>query len=183
MIPGPTDVLVVVDVQNGFVSPASQHVIPVIADLIRIWQDADAPVLMTRYINHPDSPYVHYLRWEKMQTSPEIDIVDELQEFTTRAHVLDKTVYTTFTEQGRALFDEQGWNTTYIVGLDTESCVAQTAVGAFETGRRPVVITDGCASHAGEEAHRAGLLVMGRNVGRSQLVTSTDLGLAASVAG
>lgn len=181
MIPGPTDVLVVVDMQNGFISPASQHVIPVVANLVRIWQDADAPVLMTRYINHPDSPYVHYLRWEKMQASPEIDIVDELQEFVGRTHLLDKTVYTTFTDQGRDLFDQQGWNTTYIVGLDTESCVAQTAVGAFETGRRPVVITDGCASHAGDEAHQAGMFVMSRNIGSSQLVTSADLSLATTV--
>ena len=181
MIPGPTDVLVVVDVQNGFVTSKSQHIIPVVVDLVRRWQTAGAPVLMTRYINHPDSPYIDYLGWSKMQSSPEIDIVNELQEYASLAHVMDKRVYTTFTAEGRALFDQQGWNTTYIVGLDTESCVAQTAVGAFETGRRPVVIIDGCASHAGNEAHQAGLFVMSRNIGKSQLVTSADLGLATPV--
>jgi len=179
MRPGPTDVLVVVDVQNGFVSPASAHVIPVVATLVEQWQMAGAPVLMTRYLNYDGSPYTELLGWREMQSSPETDIVSELQPYVPKAHMLDKRIYTAFTPEGMALFDREGWETAYIVGLDTESCVAQTAVGAFEHHRRPVVVLDGCASHAGSEAHDAGVFVMRRNIGSAQMATSSELGLEA----
>lgn len=179
MRPGPTDVLVVVDVQNGFVSPESAHVIPVVTSLVEQWQMAGAPVLMTRYLNYEGSPYTKFLGWSEMQSSPATDIVSELQPYIPKAHILDKRIYTAFTPEGAALFDNEGWETVYIVGLDTESCVSQTAVGAFEHHRRPVVVLDGCASHAGPEAHNAGVFVLGRNIGSAQMVTSSELGLEA----
>ncbi|MEU0237597.1 isochorismatase family cysteine hydrolase [Nocardiopsis sp. NPDC006198] len=181
MRPATSEVLVVVDMQNGFISPGSAHVVPTVVHLVRHWQAAGAPVLMTRYLNYEGSPYTRWMGWSKMQAPPETDIVPELQPYVSGSHVLDKRVYTTFTAEGVELFDRHGWTTAYIVGLDTESCVAQTAVGAFERSIRPVVITDGCASHAGDQAHQAGLFVMGRNIGRAQLATSAELGLEATV--
>ncbi|MFI6579359.1 cysteine hydrolase [Nocardiopsis sp. NPDC050513] len=182
MRPGFSDVLVVVDAQNGFVSSASAHVIPVVVNLVRQWHSVGAPVLMTRYINYEGSPYTRLLQWSKMQSVPEIDIVPELQPYVADSHVLDKRIYTTFTAEGKSLFAKHGWRTAYIVGLDTESCVAQTAVGAFENNIRPVVIEDGCASHAGAQAHDAGMFVMRRNIGSAQMTTSTELGLNAPMA-
>lgn len=182
MRPGPNDVLVVVDAQNGFVSPASAHVIPVLVNLVAQWQSAGAPVLMTRYINYEGSPYTQFLQWSKMQASPEIDIVPELQPYVNHSHILDKRVYTTFTTEGKDLFTQHAWQTAYIVGLDTESCVAQTAVGAFENNIRPIVIVDGCASHAGTQAHDAGMFVMRRNIGSAQMTTSSELGFKVPMA-
>lgn len=182
MRPGLSDVLVVVDVQNGFVSPASAHVIPVVVNLVDQWQSAGAPVLMTRYINYEGSPYTRLLQWSKMQDSPEIDIVPELQPYVARSHILDKRIYTTFTAEGKDLFTRHSWKTAYIVGLDTESCVAQTAVGAFENNVHPIVIVDGCASHAGAQAHDAGMFVMRRNIGASQMTTSAELGFKVPMA-
>ncbi|KOX11849.1 cysteine hydrolase family protein [Nocardiopsis sp. NRRL B-16309] len=182
MRPAPTDVLVAIDMQNGFVSAESEHVVPVVVSLVEQWQAAGGAVVMTRYLNHPNSPYVEFMGWFKMQASPEIDIVAELQPYVAGSHVLDKTVYTAFTPDGVELFDRRGWKNVYIVGLDTESCVAQTAVGAFERHLRPVVITDGCASHAGQQAHDAGVFVMRRNLGSAQLTTSAELGLQVPLA-
>jgi nicotinamidase-related amidase len=62
-----------------------------------------------------------------------------------------------------------------VIGLDTESCVLKTAVDAFEAGIVPYVVTDLTYSHAGEEAHSAGLLVTGRFIGRRQLVRAADV--------
>ena len=68
-----------------------------------------------------------------------------------------------------------GWTDLYITGMDTESCVLATALHAFELGFTPWVVKDACASHAGEPVHEAGILVMGRFLGRGQLVTTADL--------
>jgi len=50
-------VLVVVDVQNGFITEHSQHVVPVITNLVRRWQAARGDVIFTRYRNYPSSPF------------------------------------------------------------------------------------------------------------------------------
>jgi nicotinamidase-related amidase len=47
--------LVVVDVQNGFVTDNSRHVVPVIAYVVDRWTAAGRPVIFTRYLNHPES--------------------------------------------------------------------------------------------------------------------------------
>ena len=62
-----------------------------------------------------------------------------------------------------------------ICGIATESCVCKTAADAFERNLTPWVVTDACASHAGQEAHDAGLLVTGRFVGHKQLITTAEL--------
>ncbi|MFJ2399895.1 hypothetical protein ACIOUE_01240 [Streptomyces xanthochromogenes] len=48
-----------IDVQNGFVNEHSRHVVPVIGRLIEQWEAAGAPVLFSRYFNHPGSGEPH----------------------------------------------------------------------------------------------------------------------------
>lgn len=176
--PSAADVLVVIDMQNGFCAdPESAHVIPVVVDLVDRWSQAGGSVLFTRYWNYAGSPYTRLIGWHKMMARPETDIVQELDPYLDRpgVHILDKGVYTAFTDDGRKLFHEHGWTNPFVIGVDTESCVATTAVDAFELDLTPKVITDACASHAGPDVHRAGLLVMGRNLGGDQLITIADL--------
>ncbi|MFD7537875.1 hypothetical protein [Streptomyces sp. NPDC059819] len=48
-----------IDVQNGFVNEHSRHVVPVIGRLSEQWEAAGAPVLFSRYFNHPGSDEPH----------------------------------------------------------------------------------------------------------------------------
>jgi len=59
-------------------------------------------------------------------------------------------------------------------GIATDGCVLKTAVDLFEAGIRPVVLTDAVSSHAGDEVHQAGLLLISRFIGGEQLVTSEE---------
>jgi len=51
----------------------------------------------------------------------------------------------------------------------------KSAVDAFERDIEPVVITDACASHAGGAVHEAGLLLLGRFIGKDQLRLAAEL--------
>ena len=170
-----SSVLVVIDAQQGFVSDHSRHAVPVIARLVERWQQAGGAVVCTRYRNYPGSPYERIIGWTKMQGPPETDFVDELRPYLPAATVVDKTIYSLFTDQGAELVAQHGWTDLVICGLDTESCVLKTAVDAFERGLTPWVVTDASASHAGPVAHDAGLLVIGRFIGRHQLLTVEQL--------
>lgn len=167
--------LVVIDVQNGFVTVNSRQVVPVIADLVDRWTAAGRPVIFTRYLNHPDSLFHSLMQWRKLTDAPDTDIVDELKDAASRAIVIDKKGYTLFNEQGRTLVEEKGWTDLVFCGIDTESCVLKSAVDAFEAGIRPWVLTDASASHSDQAGHEAGLLVGRRFIGSAQFITVADL--------
>jgi nicotinamidase-related amidase len=170
-------VLVVVDVQNGFVRPESAHVVPVIRDLVERWQAADGSVIFTRYLNYPGSPFERLIRWSGCMTSPQTDIVDELRPYADKATaVIDKKGYGLFADEaGAALVADHGWRDIYVCGIATESCVLATALGAFEADLNPWVIEDASASHAGQHVHDAGILVTRRFIGEHQIIKVADL--------
>ncbi|MGC4784757.1 isochorismatase family protein [Micromonospora zamorensis] len=74
-----------------------------------------------------------------------------------------------------ALFKQRGWEEFYFCGVATESCVLKGAVDAFEHGFTPWLIADASASHAGIEAHEAGLLVARRFIGPGQVIPLADV--------
>ncbi|MGC5029302.1 cysteine hydrolase [Micromonospora gifhornensis] len=168
-------VLVVTDMQNGFVREQSAHIVPVIADLVRRWQAQEGDVLFTRYLNYPGSPFERFFGWRKLQTAPETDIISELQSYLRASAVLDKRIYSPFTSDGEELFRRKGWTEFYFCGIATESCVLKGAVDAFERGFTPWLIADASASHAGPEAHTAGLLVARRFIGPGQVITRKEI--------
>lgn len=169
-------VLVVVDVQNGFITKHSKPVIPIIVDLVHRWQAARGDVVFTRYLNYPGSPFERLLGWTKMANGPDIELVTELAPYVgPHTPVVDKYVYTLFTPEGTHLVDERGWTDLYVCGIDTDICVLKTVVDAFEHNLTPWILQDACASHAGPEAHIAGLFIAGRFIGANQIIQTTSL--------
>lgn len=177
-------VLVVIDMQNGFVSSKSALVVPSVVDLVDRWENVGGSTLFTRFVNRPGSPYERLIGWSRMQSEPETSIVEELAPAAGRATaVVEKPIYTLFTPAGAAIVERQEWTDLVLCGIATESCVLKTACDAFERGLTPWIVTDACASHAGSEAHEAGLLVARRFVGRRQLICSGDALALANTAG
>lgn len=142
----PKPVLVVVDVQNGFITEHSQPVVAIIIDLVHRWQAAGGDVVFSRYLNYPNSPFERLIGWTKMIEGPETDLVEE-----------------------------RDWTDLYVCGIDTDICVLKTAVDVFERDLTPWVIEDACASHAGPEAHHAGLFVARRFIGTNQIIRTADI--------
>lgn len=172
----PKPVLVVVDVQNGFITEHSQSVIPIIVDLVRRWQTVGGDVVFSRYLNYAGSPFERLIGWTKMTDAPETELVAELASYVgPHTPVVDKYIYTLFTPEGTQLVDEHGWTDLYVCGIDTDVCVLKTAVDAFERNLTPWILKDACASHAGPKAHTAGLFIAGRFIGANQIIHTTSL--------
>ncbi|WP_244178790.1 isochorismatase family protein [Streptomyces rubellomurinus] len=89
--------------------------------------------------------------------------------------VLDKTIYSLFTDEGADLVRRHGGTDLYICGIATESCVLKTAVDAFERDLTPWLLEDAVASHAGQAAHDAGILVASRFIGPGQIIKTADI--------
>lgn len=168
--------LIVIDMQNGFITDHSRPVIPKVVDLVERWEAKGLPVVFTRYFNYPGSPFERLIHWSRLQAPPETEIVPELAEHANRARaVIDKTIYSYFNEEGAALTVQERWTDLVFCGVATESCVLKSAADAFERDLTPWVVADASASHAGQHAHAAGLLVTRRFIGDKQVVTSDEV--------
>ncbi len=171
-----SSVLVVIDVQNGFLTEHSRPVVPIIVELVQRWQAASGDIVFTRYLNFPGSQYERLLGWTELRESPATDIVDELAPYAEKATaIVDKAIYTLFNEEGATLVKERAWTDLYICGIDTNSCVLKTAVDGFERDLTPWIVTDACASHSGSHTHDAGLLVAANFIGGAHLVTTAEV--------
>ncbi|CAM5292101.1 hydrolase [Streptomyces spiroverticillatus] len=167
-----TAALIVIDVQQGFINRHTEAVVPAIADLVARWSDAGAPVLFSRFVNAPGSPYERITGWSKLRTAEEQAFVQELRSFTSKAGAtIDKGQSSVFTAEAARLFSQSGWTDLVLCGIDTDSCVYDSAISAYHSGYRPWVVTDACASTGGPQYHDAALLMAARNVGSRQLIT------------
>jgi nicotinamidase-related amidase len=170
-------VLVVVDLQQGFMTEHSRPVVPRVSRLLEEWHRSGRPSIITQFVNSPESPCVQLIGWtDLMPGDPGAELVPEIARHVPRARaVVQKDGYTSLTPEVVQLIKDHHWTDLYITGLDTDSCVLATALSAFEAGLTPWVVTDACASHAGPEVHEAALLVMSRFLGPRQLVATSGI--------
>jgi nicotinamidase-related amidase len=177
MMNGKRSALVVVDVENGFITKDSAPVVPVIVDLVRRWR---GDVVFTRYHNYPGSPYEQLIGWYGLHEQSERELVSELATYAGehRSHIIDKNVYTALTDEGEKWLADNEISDLYICGIATDGCVLKTALDAFEKGYTPWVLADACASNAtsmeAAEVHRISLQLMARLVGAGQIISSED---------
>jgi nicotinamidase-related amidase len=166
-------VLVVIDMQNGFLNDRSRHVIPRVIQTVEEFRKRDIPVVFTRFHNAPNSQYERLIGWTRLRSSPEVDLINELEQYANV--IIDKNVYSAFAPSFAQLVQEKGWTNIVLCGVATDGCVLKTAVDAFERELTPIIIEDACSSHAGEEVHKAGLLLLGRFIGKRQIMGMEDV--------
>lgn len=165
--------LIVIDMQNGFLGSRTRHIIPNVVRLVEEFRKRNLSVVFTRFHNEPNSPYERLIGWTRLRYSPEIDLTPELEPFA--KSIIDKNIYSAFTPEFEELLTGEGWTKIILCGVATDSCVLKTAADAFERGLIPIVVEDACSSHGGEEVHEAGLLLLGRFIGKPQIMNTETL--------
>ena len=162
-----TQALLVVDVQKGFINSYTQHVPGRIARLIRGGEFE--PLLFTRFVNSPGSPYHTLLDWHACVGPPETDLAPELEPLAQPDNVYDKHGLTGLPDSLTQRLERDRIQQVAVVGIDTDMCVLKVSMDLFDAGIEPIVLVDCCASTAGLQAHLAGLAILSRNLGPHQL--------------
>jgi len=143
-----------------------------IAEFVRRWKAKGGAVAFFRFINYPGSPCERFLDWREMQGPPATDFCDELLPVLDNSY--EKAFYTALTPEFLAKVRENGWDMMVCCGIDTAACIQKTALDIFDQGWRPFVISDLCASGAGDEAHDAAIVALRRAIGLRQVGTSEE---------
>lgn len=162
--------LVIVDVQNGFVSKRTRYVPQKIHALVQRYHFDH--VVATRFLNTMDSPYVKFLGWTGLMGNKEQALDDTVAGIVER--VFTKKGYTCFTPAFFRFVQESKIDRLVLCGIDTDCCVLKSAIDAFERGLQCDVVCDCCASNGGMKSHMAALLVLRRTIGAARLLQISD---------
>lgn len=166
--------LVVVDMQLGFLNENSMPVVPSVLRLIQECEQLRLPIVFTKFINRPASSFEILLDWKGVRNEPEIDLHDAFKALGQTA-MFEKHYYTVFTGEFDDFIHRKNCQTLLISGVSTESCVLKTALDAFERGLRPVVVSDACASDQGPKVHLQALELIKSMIGQNQVKTVDEV--------
>lgn len=149
-----------IDMQNLF-GPASPWHVPwidaILPNIVDICSQRSEETIFTRFIP-PRSPDAalgawrgYYRKWETLtlnRIDPSfIDLVDPLGDFSPPAVVLDKTVYSPWTEGFlQRYLRKRRVHTVIVSGAETDLCVLATLLGAVDRGYRVIIVHDAVCS-------------------------------------
>lgn len=167
-------VLIVIDVQKGFVTPHSQHVV---APLENLQYEFDH-VIFTKFYNPDPSPFRKMLAYDGMTPgSSETELALQPRE---EAVLITHPIYSCVAEPLLVRLKTWGIREVFIAGIATEAGVLKSVADMFELNIRPWVLEDLCASGKNPDAHDAAIKIMGQIIGPQHIINST--GPEASIA-
>jgi len=157
--------LLIIDVQNGFISPNTEYILKRINSLLN--QELFDLIISTKFINKENSPYRDILKWYKLSKPDEICLFPPVEEKSN--YIIEKYVYTAINDFTLNLLNLNNIKQVFILGIDTDCCVLKTAADLFEINIRPIILADYCASNGGLESHKAAIKVLERLIGRQHI--------------
>ena len=115
--------------------------------------------------NDLESLFATWHEYKGCMNHPDIDIADELVEFSNDCNTFYKTGFSALMNDSlKQAFIINKIREIDIVGNDTDACVYATAMDAFQNNIKPNVIIDLCRSSTGIEAHLQGVAAIKRSI-------------------
>jgi len=150
--------LAVIDVQSYFLQRSPKDLPAKIADHIR--KSAYDLVVFTIFQNLDESNWERSLHWSKSKSPQDLELAEELKEFTKDGNVFIKHSYSAFKGGSfEEYLQKHKIERLEICGIDLEACVLATAYEAFDKGYEVKVLFDLSYSRVGlEEAAKAIIL-------------------------
>ena len=162
-------VLLIIDLQAGFVTDGSRHVVAPLEAL----QSGFDHVVVTKFHNPDPSPFRDILYYDKMTA----DTPETALAFAPRADavIIDRPLYTCVIPELLSQLANWQARDIHIGGIATEACVLKSVIDLFEHGFCPWILTDLCASDKDRRFHDNALHVLGKLIDPSHLVVSCYL--------
>jgi len=166
--------LLIIDIQKGFINDATRHIPARVEDLAHHYDQ----VMVTRFINREGSAHRRLIHWDRF--APGSDDTPLAFAPPPGAAMIEKSTYSCVDAAFRARLELIAAEEVHICGIATDNCVLKCAVDLFESGFRPVVLADACASHAGDDYHRWALKILKRMIGTEQVCDAPGGGTPAA---
>lgn len=157
--------LIVIDVQNCFVTSSSRRVVPKIVRHVQRERTKFGLVVFTRFVNTKRSSVYRFLGWKKCLTVPENSFVSEIAEMLRYGAEIQKQTYSAFKSRKLKQFlQKEKIQKVVLCGMDTDCCVLATALDAFDLGYRVHILRNLTASSGGKKYHHFALPILWRTL-------------------
>jgi nicotinamidase-related amidase len=165
--------LLLVDMQNGFMNTETRKVIPVAQQLVEKWQQRGWPIVCSRFINLPGGNWERLRDWHELMDEPDTALITKLEGVT--EYVFKKSTYAAWSSEMNAVARSHHVHDIVIAGVDTNECVMATALAVFDDGYTPWLVHDACFSTGGSKSHAMALELLKPLLGEQQIVSASDV--------
>ena len=156
--------LLVIDLQKSFINENTKYLIDRINNLVN--SSMYDYVIFTKFINKINSIGVKKLNYMGCLSDEDREIVLDTKD----KMIFEKDVYTAYSKKLVDYIKSNNIDVIYLCGIDTECCVLKTAFDLFENGYDVKVLRDYSASTHGMESNNYILDVIGRSIGRDNVI-------------
>ena len=163
------DVLLVIDMQEGFRYKESEKILGKIQNLCK---KIHPYCYFSRFKDRENSNIEKHTRWKKFQKKKAWPLMEELQKFATNDRIVDHYTYTVLTSQMEEIFNKKNIETVYLAGVYTDVCIIKTAMDLIDHEFRVKVIEDACASLHGTKSHKQAINSLKHIIGKENIINS-----------
>lgn len=158
--------LLIVDVQNGFITDKTKH-IPSLVEKLQYDYDI---VFITKFINKHNPLFRILLNYNKLKPEDEEDIKLAFKP-KQDSIIIDKHNYSCVDDNFLNLLKQNNINKIDVCGIETDVCVTKCAVDLFENEIMPFVLKDYCATNSEMYfANDIALEMLKRYIGEKQII-------------
>ncbi len=170
------DLLLIIDMQEGFRFTESEIILPNILKLRRSFQ---GKIVFLKFINEKNSLFERQLKWFKFQNKKDQELFSELQAMDNIQ--LEHNNYTVLNNKLREFIKENNITKIYLAGIYTDVCIIKTAMDLFDEEIKTFVIKDACNSLHGRNNHDSAIDSLKHILGEKQIILTEDICLHAKM--
>lgn len=165
-----TDLLLVVDMQEGFRSEESEDIVGKVAELVEGFK---GEVVFSKFCNEEGSLFEEQLGWTRFQDEEDRRLLEKLRGLDGVDMVHDG--YTVATDDLLEYLKENDVGRVYVCGVYTDVCIKKAAMDLFDRGFEVFVVEDCCASLHGEDVHKSAVESLKHILGDDHVLNSLSL--------
>ena len=159
--------IIIVDMQNGFINQNNNFLVDRINDYLQ--KNTFDNIIVTKYINNEQSPFVKILNYTSLMTSKEQELAVHIPE-NNKITIFEKYGYG-LTEQMINKLKDLGIEEIEICGTDSDACVMAIAYNLFDSGIKPIILKDMIGSSSkNTKLTDYSLQIMARSFGKDNII-------------
>ena len=160
-----------IDLQEGFLTDEIRQsgYVEKVEAFLRAQNKSD--VVLTRFVNAPDSNFVKLIESTGMQAGdPQNELCGSLE--SAGFEIIEKTAFGAWLPAVQEKAKQAGATEIVMFGLDSDACVLKTSLDVFDAGLRPIVLRDLCENSGGTVRNVQGLALLNVLIGAAQMMQS-----------
>lgn len=162
-----TDLLIIIDMQEGFRCKLSEQIISNIDHLIKKF---NGNIVFSCFKNQNKSMFETALKWKSFQNKEERATLGELKKYEFSVYWHDS--YTILNKKLIDYINENKFNNIYLCGIYTDVCIIKAAMDGFDCNLNMKVVADCCMSLHSQNHHKTTIDSIKHIIGKNNVVNT-----------